>query len=182
VSDENKRAFYSELRDKGVKHVLAYTQDFLKQYESHEDFYAEGGEFLPLSVWSTRGFDPEAIETKSKDTDIRDHVVLGKTYRVPIYSAGKRGVKGHGRENVEEAKKSSAKRLKPTPEAGAASSAAAGRETASVPSDTSSSSSSESSSTSSRKKKKKKQERQEAEEQERQEVEDQERQEEGCRV
>jgi len=155
VSDEHKRAFYSELRDKGVKHVLAYTQDFLKQYESHEDFYAEGGEFLPLSVWSTRGFDTEAIETKSKDTDIRDHVVLGKTYRVPIYSAGKRGVKGHGRENVEDAKKSSAKRLKPTPEAGAASSAAAGRETAAVPSDTSSSSSSESSSTSSRKKKKK---------------------------
>ena len=41
---------------------------------------------MPLPVWSNKGFDAEAIAEKSDPVDIRDHTVLGSTYRVRIES------------------------------------------------------------------------------------------------
>ena len=52
--------------------------------ESREESYAEGGAFLPLGVWSTRGFDTRAIEDKTATHDVQDHPILGKCYRVVI--------------------------------------------------------------------------------------------------
>lgn len=68
-----------------------FTQSEYKKDESH---YDNSGEFLPLSVWTQRGFNAESIETNSSDSNIRFDPVLGKIYRVVIQSSGHRGVQG----------------------------------------------------------------------------------------
>jgi len=58
-----------------------------------EEFY-EGGEFLPLSVWETRGFPKAEIEARTDERDKKIHPVVGLCYRVKILSQGQRGVRG----------------------------------------------------------------------------------------
>lgn len=58
-----------------------------------EEFY-EGGEFLPLSVWETRGFPKAEIEARTDEKDKKIHPVVGLCYRVKILSQGQRGVRG----------------------------------------------------------------------------------------
>lgn len=48
--------------------------------------FAEGGEYLPLGVWTARGFDAQRIEELSRPEDREQHPVLGMTYRVRIRS------------------------------------------------------------------------------------------------
>jgi hypothetical protein len=38
--------------------------------ENHSEFYSDAGEFLPLSVWASRGFDAAEIEAKSQPQDV----------------------------------------------------------------------------------------------------------------
>ncbi len=45
---------------------------------------AEGGEYLHISVWATRGFSATDIENKSKPENTQNHEKLGKVYRIPI--------------------------------------------------------------------------------------------------
>ncbi len=61
--------------------------------EVHGEFYETGGEFLPLSVWSTMGYDPAAIAAKSLPKDKKMHPVLGETFRVCVLRKGHRGAK-----------------------------------------------------------------------------------------
>jgi hypothetical protein len=76
--------------------------DELKQYcarkfqkvEQHQQYYEDGGQFLPLSVWERKGFPVADIEAKSLPSDRRTHPVLGNTYRVAIMGSGQRGFKG----------------------------------------------------------------------------------------
>jgi hypothetical protein len=69
-------------------------KDTLKQLESvvateeEVDSYFCGGEFLPLAVWATRGFNTEAIQAKSLKDDIKEDRVLGTVYRVRIIRTG----------------------------------------------------------------------------------------------
>ena len=66
---------------------LQLSRSFEKpHFEKEEESYAEGGDFLPLSVWATKGFDSTRIEQLSRPEDIEDHAVLGRTYRVVIKS------------------------------------------------------------------------------------------------
>ena len=67
--------------DQAADHVEHFIQA-----ESHEDAYMEGGTFLPLGAWVAKGFDGNAIETKSLPSDVREHPVLGKTFRVKLVS------------------------------------------------------------------------------------------------
>jgi hypothetical protein len=71
-------------------------QRFIKMtaVEEHVEYYDDGGEFLPLSVWLARGFDPEAIRLNCRPEDKRSHPVVGDTYRVSILKSGHRGHKG----------------------------------------------------------------------------------------
>ena len=95
---EAKRAFMREIAEaKGAHQVMLRASKLLQSYEEHEEFYAEGGDFLPLEVWQSRGFNSANILNKSKPSDIRMCPVLGRTFRVPIISGGKRGVKGSRR-------------------------------------------------------------------------------------
>ena len=80
-----------------------------------------GGEFLPLSVWGTRGWDTDAIEKNSYEHDKRVCRVAGLTYRVPIYSAGRAGKKGTSREDREQTTGTRKKKKTTDDDAGAAS-------------------------------------------------------------
>lgn len=113
----------------------------------------EGGEYLPLSVWATRGFDVELIASRSRPVDIREHEVLGKTYRLRIMAVGEQGRRGQKRSSENSAAHTlpkSSKALKDGPPEDAD----ANKSTTS--SDSSSSSSSDSDSSSSSKKRRSK--------------------------
>ncbi|CAK0846524.1 unnamed protein product, partial [Prorocentrum cordatum] len=86
----------------GDKDVVAHFREYMKGFEEHAEWHAEGGEFLPLSVWATRGFDMDTIKDMSHPWDIRPDRMFTNTHRVPIYSAGTAGKKGKRREGVEE--------------------------------------------------------------------------------
>ena len=60
----------------------------------------DGGEFLSLGVWATRGFDVERIKSLSTPRDIQVHRVLGETYKVSIFSSGVGGEKGSERKSI----------------------------------------------------------------------------------
>lgn len=48
------------------------------------DSFSQGGAFLPLGVWATKGFDTDRIKSKSRTCDIMEDDVLGTCYRVRI--------------------------------------------------------------------------------------------------
>ena len=64
--------------------VVAKAKETFEGFESHQVFYEDGGEYLPLSVWKNRGFDVAAIEEKSQASDRRPDLIFGTTYRVRI--------------------------------------------------------------------------------------------------
>jgi hypothetical protein len=65
----------------------------LTSTEEHGEFYETGGDFLPLSVWGTMGYDTESIKNGSLPKDKKIHPVLGDTYRVVVLRSGHRGSK-----------------------------------------------------------------------------------------
>ena len=64
--------------------LSAYSQQ--KRYTDTSEEYAEGGQFLPLNVWRTKGFPVDRIEQHTKPEDIQEDRVVGVTYRVVIRS------------------------------------------------------------------------------------------------
>jgi hypothetical protein len=121
--------------------------------EEHNEFYEDAGEFLPLSVWTNRGFDAERIKENTPLCDVREDRVLGTCYRVKILKKGNAGHRGARRESKASAGgiKRPANRMLEELESGVVD---GDDESASSKSDSSSESSS--SSSSSRKKSKKK--------------------------
>jgi hypothetical protein len=77
------------------KDVLAHYSSTMSRHESHEVYYSEGGQFLPLGAWAAKGFSADAISEKTPAEDRRVHPVLGDTFRVAILEKGERGAKGH---------------------------------------------------------------------------------------
>jgi hypothetical protein len=61
-----------------------------------------GGEYLPLSVWSTRGYDVADIQEKCTDTE--ENTVLGTCYRVPIRAVYTKTVEELVRQELRELK------------------------------------------------------------------------------
>jgi hypothetical protein len=92
-SDEKRQAFMARLDGMNASALATECEKFVSS-EEHEEYYQDGGEFLPLSVWASRGFNTEAISTQSGPSDIKEHSVLGCTYRVRIISSGNRGARG----------------------------------------------------------------------------------------
>ena len=99
LSEEERTEFYNKIKGLDAVNAVAEAQDMIDKVESHAEYYSDGGEYLPLSVWKARGFDPEAIAKHSLPEDIRVHAVLGETYRVKILNKGNRGMKGTERRN-----------------------------------------------------------------------------------
>ena len=66
----------------------------MKRHETWEKRYQSGGNYLPLSVWATQGYDTQRIERFSRPEDIMEDHVLGKVYRVPVLGVWENGTKG----------------------------------------------------------------------------------------
>ena len=95
LSAEAKQKFYEQAKDlKNCKALKTFSDGFLQKYEKHEEYYSEGGAFLPLSVWARKGWDADSIERMTLPNDIRPCRIANLVYRVPIFRAGKQGVKG----------------------------------------------------------------------------------------
>lgn len=57
-----------------------------RMHSIQETEAAQGGEFLPLSVYKTQGYDTEKIKANCPPQDKEEHPVLGLTYRLSIKS------------------------------------------------------------------------------------------------
>ena len=66
----------------------------MRRHETWEKRYQSGGNYLPLSVWATQGYDTQRIERLSRPEDIMENDVLGKVYRVPVLGVWENGTKG----------------------------------------------------------------------------------------
>ena len=77
--------FYRDIAEMGGDECVEHLEIF-SQAEVHEEAYMEGGTFMPLGAWTAKGFDGNAIETKSLPCDVREHPVLGRTFRVKLVS------------------------------------------------------------------------------------------------
>jgi hypothetical protein len=91
LSVEQRMAFYAGSEGLTGPDVLRKARELLTASESHGEYYMDGGEFLPLSVWGRRGFDESRIELHSLPADMRMDRVLGQTYRVKVLSTGNKG-------------------------------------------------------------------------------------------
>ena len=74
--------------------VKAGFSKLIERYEVHEEYYEEGGLFLPLAVWERKGFDPDVIKAGTEPKDIQQHPVLGPCYRLRLLATGTRGNRG----------------------------------------------------------------------------------------
>jgi len=73
---------------------IVWVDKSARRYQKEEEYYGEGGAYLPLCVWQKKGWDIDLIREKSRPEDIRYMEQGGEVYRVRIMSAGLRGVKG----------------------------------------------------------------------------------------
>ena len=75
----------------------------MRRHETWEKRYQSGGNYLPLSVWATQGYDTQRIQRFSRPQDIMEDQVLGKVYRVPLLGVWDNGTKGRSITDVSEA-------------------------------------------------------------------------------
>ena len=96
--------FYKSIRNmSGIGEIRAFVADTMASFEKHEDAYAEGGEFLPISVWTTRGFSGNDILENTRPENMFSDAVLGTCYRVVVRSTFKQGQRGRERRQTENA-------------------------------------------------------------------------------
>jgi hypothetical protein len=93
LSDEQRMAFYVAADGMEGVAVIKKAREMITASEAHGEFYIDGGEWLPLSVWGKRGFDEDRIKRLTLPIDVREDRVLGTTYRVKVLSTGNKGEK-----------------------------------------------------------------------------------------
>jgi hypothetical protein len=84
--EEQKRDFYVKADGMRASDLAKAADEFLTAFDITEQVFADGGEYLPLSVWANRGFNADNIRDRSAPDDIREDKVLGTCYRVRIVS------------------------------------------------------------------------------------------------
>ena len=94
MTKEDQQAFFRDCKDMGARELLKKAKEVMHITEDAEaQYYQNGGNFLPLKIWETKGYDQAAIKSRSAAGDIREHPVLGTTYRLKIVEMGDRGEK-----------------------------------------------------------------------------------------
>jgi hypothetical protein len=84
LTKEEQESFWDSLPTSNDGIQRAVTNLIIKvRLDTHKDSIS--GEFLPLGVWASKGFDATKIETESLEQDIEIHPLLGTTYRVKIH-------------------------------------------------------------------------------------------------
>jgi len=105
--------FFAEIRDcHNLDQLKTKSNELFSRYVTNEDSFSEGGAYYPLGVWRTKGFDADRIKELTLPCDIREHSVLGTTYRVRIYSQLASGAWGWKRSSDLSSKPSAAKAIK----------------------------------------------------------------------
>ena len=74
--------------------IVELMEHKLEKFQSRDFTWALGGQFLPLNVWATQGYDSERIARTTKDEDIQENEQVGTCYRVRLYSTIERGSEG----------------------------------------------------------------------------------------
>ncbi len=88
------RSFFKKTSAANGHEVVSQAKKIPLRTEEKEDYFDDKGEFLPLSVWVSQGFDGTDIVANTPATDKKTHPVLGLVYRVAILSTGNRGARG----------------------------------------------------------------------------------------
>ena len=87
MSNDEVQQFFTKCSELNIDGKLELSRTFQKQhFEKEVETFAEGGSYLPLSVWQSKGFDTSRIEALSEPANIDEHPILGTTYRVVIKS------------------------------------------------------------------------------------------------
>lgn len=95
MSETGRHAFWLQCQElKGEAKADLARKVKRKEVQNEMDSFAEGGEFLPLGVWKTKGFDVDRIAANTTADNKFDDLVLGLCYRVVIKS--KHFKKTHG--------------------------------------------------------------------------------------
>ncbi len=89
-----KEHFFNEISNMDMDQLRKYVAERFERVETQGRYFEEGGLFLPLNVWATKGFCAANIESKSLPSDVRVHPVLGTTYRVALVGSGQRNYRG----------------------------------------------------------------------------------------
>jgi hypothetical protein len=97
LSDQSKKDFMLSVHGTSGSEAAAIASELIETFKIDQEYYNDGGEFLPLSVWQTRGYDAAMIEANTPERDRRTCSILGKTFRVKILSTGNSGSQGSKR-------------------------------------------------------------------------------------
>ncbi len=97
LSEQNKNDFMISMHGTSGSEAAAMATTLIQTFQIDQEYYADGGEYLPLSVWQTRGFDAARIEANTPERDRRICSILGPTFRVKILSTGNSGSRGSKR-------------------------------------------------------------------------------------
>jgi len=168
MADNEQQGFFAAINTLPKNEAIGYAKEMMNLYENRETFFESSGEFLPLSVWATRGYDVVALEAHAAPEDKREDPIFGTIYRIRVLTTGERGAQGFQRLRCLEGKRQRVKRVAQDEAIEGATSASSGSAAgvfaiaggaaalADAPSSSDNSSSSSSSSSSSKKKKKSK--------------------------
>ena len=99
---EARRQFYLDVTGKAANEAARVLEELIGE-DVLTDKWSEGGTFLPLSVYATQGYDIEKIRDNSDPRDVREHPVLGATYRVHLSSTAMVGSRSQVRRTTAKA-------------------------------------------------------------------------------
>ena len=79
LSAEERVAFWRDTPNKAGD-VKTAVEHVIQRYGKEEEYFEEGGAYLPLSVWERQGWDVERIKSGSRPTDVRETAQGGICY------------------------------------------------------------------------------------------------------
>ena len=84
MSEEDEEEFWKEASGKKTKHLkeLVVTKMAFQQIKTEETNFT--GDWLPLQVWETRGYDAQRIKDTSTDRDHKAHPRMGEVYKLTL--------------------------------------------------------------------------------------------------
>ena len=103
IPPAEREQFWKFARENNAGAIKEKITFLMRRHETWEKRYQSGGNYLPLSVWATQGYDTQRIERLSRPEDIMEDHVLGKVYRVPVLGVWENGARGRSITDVSEA-------------------------------------------------------------------------------
>jgi hypothetical protein len=88
---EEQQQFWLNITDMNGIQAANAVDVLVCSHDEKKEFFSDGGEYLPLGVWATRGFNPTFIKDLSRDSDVMQCPVLGTVYRVRFLWTGHSG-------------------------------------------------------------------------------------------